>query len=304
MKRVLPLLAALLLIILWTDIQVSAQEGDWETLQDEAEQLYHSANYTRGLDVAKLALALAEKTHGSDHPDVARSLDILGWLYRAEGHERRRLGEQFAKPLAVYPARRMQGHNAQAEPLFKRALEIREKALDGEHADVATSLNSLAVLYLDHGQYTNDQGYYSKAKPLLKRALAIREKVLAPDHSDLAGSLNNLANVYLAEGDNADAAPLYARALAISEKVLGPDHPNVAINLNNLALALRDQGEYAEAEPLFARSIEIYEKAFGADHPDVGRGLENMAELYRRTSRNQEAKKLDARAATIRETIR
>lgn len=293
-----------MLFIVCTDVKVHAQGADWKALNDEAEQLYHSANYTRGVDAAKLALALAEKTHGPDHPDVASSLDILGWLYRAEGHERRRLGEQFAKPLAVYPARRMQGHNAQAEALFKRALAIREKALGADNPDVATSLNSLATLYSDHGQYTNDRGYYSKAKPLFKRALAIREKCLPPDHPDLAGSLNNLANVYLAEGDNADAAPLYARALAISEKALGPDHPNVAINLHNLALALRDQGKYAEAEPLFGRSIEIYEKAFGADHPDVGRGLESMAELYRRTSRNQEARKLDARAATIRGTIR
>ena len=39
------------------------------------------------------------------------------------------------------------GDYAKAEPLFKRALAIREKALGPEHPDVATSLNNLALLY-------------------------------------------------------------------------------------------------------------------------------------------------------------
>ena len=40
-----------------------------------------------------------------------------------------------------------------AEPLYKRALAIREKAHGPEHPDVATSLNNLASLYDNQGQY-------------------------------------------------------------------------------------------------------------------------------------------------------
>ena len=39
------------------------------------------------------------------------------------------------------------GEYTQAEPLFKRALVIREKALGPDHSDVAQSLNNLAALY-------------------------------------------------------------------------------------------------------------------------------------------------------------
>ena len=42
---------------------------------------------------------------------------------------------------------RAQGQYAKAEPLYQRALGIREKALGPEHPDVARSLNNLAVLY-------------------------------------------------------------------------------------------------------------------------------------------------------------
>ncbi len=40
-----------------------------------------------------------------------------------------------------------QGRYADAEPLYKRALAIREKALGPNHPDVASSLNNLAELY-------------------------------------------------------------------------------------------------------------------------------------------------------------
>ena len=55
---------------------------------------------------------------------------------------------------------------SQAEPLYKRALAIREKQLGPEHPDTATSLNNLAGLY-------HAQGKYEQAEPLYQRALAI-----------------------------------------------------------------------------------------------------------------------------------
>ena len=85
-----------------------------------------------------------------------------------------------------------QGRYADAEPLYKRSLAIREKALGPDHPDVATSLNNLAVLY-------QDQGRYADAEPLYKRSLAIQEKALGPDHPAVATSLNNLAALYQAK---------------------------------------------------------------------------------------------------------
>jgi Flp pilus assembly protein TadD len=40
----------------------------------------------------------------------------------------------------------IQGQYAQAEPLFRRSLAIREKVLGPNHPDVATSLENLALL--------------------------------------------------------------------------------------------------------------------------------------------------------------
>jgi tetratricopeptide (TPR) repeat protein len=165
-----------------------------------------------------------------------------------------------------------EGDYAAAEPLYRRALAIDEKALGSDHPDVAIDLNNLAELLRDKGDYAD-------AELLYRRALAIDEKALGPDHPEVATNLINLAELLRAKGDYADAEPLYRRALAIDEKALGPDHPDVAIDLNNLAELLQDNGDYADAEPLYRRALAIAEKAMGPDHPSVAIKLNNLASL-------------------------
>jgi tetratricopeptide (TPR) repeat protein len=225
---------------------------------------------------------------------------------------------------------------AEAEPLFARALAIREKAPRAEHPDVATSLNNLALLYYNQGKYAeaeplfaralaivekalgaehpyvatslnnlaalyNNQGKYAEAEPLYRRALAIVEKASGAEHQYVAHSLNNLAEIYRNQGKYAEAESLYERALAIYEKALGAEHPSVATSLNNLALLYYNQGKYAEAEPLFAQALDIYEKAVGAEHPDLANSLSNLAALYHNQGKNAEAEPLYRRALTILE---
>ena len=55
------------------------------------------------------------------------------------------------------------GRYAEAEPLFRRGLEIREKQLGEDHPDVATSLNNLADLYQGHGRYAEAEPLYRAA---------------------------------------------------------------------------------------------------------------------------------------------
>jgi len=186
------------------------------------------------------------------------------------------------------------GQYPAAEPLYTRALAIREKALGPDHPDVATSLNNLAGLYFKQGQY-------AAAEPLYKRSLAILEKALGQDHPNEAGSLHNLAVLYHVQGQYAAAEPLYTRSLAISEKALGKDHPNVAMSLNGLAALYDAQGQYAAAEPLYTRSLAIREKAHGPDHPDVATSLNNLAVLYRAQGQYAAAEPLLTRSLAIRE---
>jgi CHAT domain-containing protein/Tfp pilus assembly protein PilF len=186
------------------------------------------------------------------------------------------------------------GRYSEAEPLYKRALAIREKVLGPDHPDVATSLNNLAALY-----YIEER--YADVELLYERSLAIREKALGPDHPNVAISLSNLAELYRVQGRYADAEPLHKRSLAIMEKRLGPDHPDVAISLNNLAALYKAQGRYADAEPLHKRSLAILEKRLGPDHPNVAILLTNLAALYKAQGRYADAEPLYRRSLAIQE---
>ncbi|SRR6266487_3621770 len=165
---------------------------------------------------------------------------------------------------------RARGADAQAEPLLKRALMIREQTLGPQHPDTAQGLNNLAELY-------RAQGAYAQAEPLLKRALAICEQVLGPQHPDTAACLDNLGKLYLDQGAYAHAEPLLKRALAISEQVRGPQHLGTATCLHNLAMLYFLQGAsrghdiflYRQAESLMKRGLEIYERVLGPEHPQT-----------------------------------
>ncbi len=205
-----------------------------------------------------------------NHPDTATSVNNLASFYEDVGNY------------------------AQAEPLYQRALSIREKALGPDHPDTAQSLNNLADLY---GMISD----YAKEEPLLRRALSIREKILGPNHPDTASSLNNLAVLYVRMGDYVKAEPRFQRALSINEKILGPNHPGTATSVNNLASLYEDMGNYAKAEPLFQRGLSMNEKALGPDHPDTARSLNNLATLYMLTGDYTKAESLYQRALSINE---
>jgi tetratricopeptide (TPR) repeat protein len=186
------------------------------------------------------------------------------------------------------------GNYPAAEPLYRRALAIREKTLGPEHPDVATTLNNLAGLL-------DAKGDYPAAEPLYQRALAIREKAFGPDNPDVAFSLDDMAELLADKGDSTAAEPLYQRALAIREKTLGPDHPDVATTLNNLGVLSKIKGDYAAAEPLYRRALAIREKALGPEHPDVATSLNNLAGLLDAKGDYTAAELLYRRALAIRE---
>ena len=217
----------------------------------------------------KRALAVTEKALGPDHPNVAGALTSLATLY----------GDR--------------GQHAQAEPLLKRALAIRE-ALSPDDPNVASSLDNLAGLY-------RMQGQFAQAELLLKRALAISEKALGPDHRNVAHSLNRLAELYFAQGQHAQAEPLQKRSLQFLERTLGPDHPEVATSLNVLGGICQALGQHAEAELLFKRALAIREKALGSDHPDVANSLNSLGGFHLARGQYAEAEPPFERALAMRE---
>jgi CHAT domain-containing protein/Tfp pilus assembly protein PilF len=232
--------------------------------------LGNAGKYSEAIPLAEAMLANLEK--GPPTRDLAGAMNNLAQLYGDVGRD------------------------AEAEPLFKRALAIMEKTVGLDSVDIAPELNNLAALY-------QRQQRYAEAEPLFKRALALSEKQLPAGHPDIGRALNNLATNYERQDLHADSEPLFRRALAIYEKAAGPESPAVATLLSNLGQVVKAEGRYADAEPMIKRSLAIHEKVQGQNHPDVARSLNNLADLYQRQNRFADAEPLFKRALAIRETV-
>ncbi len=244
-------LAGLLCLVLWPT-HASAHDKTWQSYMDAAVEAYVEGDYAEAGRQFEAAVKTAE-AFGSEDPRLATSLNGLAEAYRA------------------------QGRHAEAEPLHKRALAIRERALGSGHPDTIQSLNNLAGLY-------HAQGRTAEAEPLLKRVqdLEPRTTVAEPllggvqglepqpfgQSSELMEAYNSYNALYQ-QGRYSEAEPYAKEALRLGTEELGPNDPSVATFLNNLAELYRDQGRYAEAEPLQKRALAIQEKALGPDHLDV-----------------------------------
>ena len=124
--------------------QACTQPTNWGMHHTAGQKAYEQGRYAEAEKARLLALKEAEN-FGPEDPRLATSLNDLAVLYHA------------------------QGKYAEAEPLHKRALAIREKALGPEHSDVATSLENYAALL-------RKMNRDAEASKMEARAKAIREK--------------------------------------------------------------------------------------------------------------------------------
>ena len=145
-----------------------------------------------GRDVLPPRLAIREKIQ--NERDLAPTVYNLAVLYFDQG---------------AYPA---------AEPLFRRALALREKVLPRDHPDVAASLSGLAGS-------TPSSIRTSRLSRSSVAPCVILETAYGGDHPEVARCLTKLARVYSALGEFNRAEPLCRRALAIHEKTPAPRTP-------------------------------------------------------------------------------
>jgi tetratricopeptide (TPR) repeat protein len=210
------------------DQAIQAWGAKTTDVQEAGQAALYARNYPKASEAFAESLREREEKLAEDQKGVADSAYFLGQSLDGEGKYREsatayqrylqlRPDDSVvldALALSLYRA----GDYQTAEPLYRRALAIGEKALGPDHPYVAIYLDNLAVLL-------EVKGDYQAAEPLFRRALAIGEKALGPDHPYVATYLDSLAALLEVKGDYQAAEPLFRRALAIGEKALGPDHP-------------------------------------------------------------------------------
>ena len=229
----------------------------------EAEKLY------------RRSLAVRENVLGPDHPDVAANLNNLAKVLMELGKD-----EQIGRSEARARARTGGGVGAstEIEAMFRRALQIQDRALGRDHPSTALTLNN-------YGGMLALRGDYAQAEQMQRAALGTMEKVFGEDHPDTAAVLTSLSLSLDRQGKIQQAESSYQRAVVISRRTGNPR--NLLINASNLGYSLAKRGRYREALPYYKEAVEtvdfLYSQTRGYSEETRATFLQQFSAIYRET---------------------
>jgi len=257
--------------------QVNDELSDQPSLQSDLllviSDVYESLGlYKEGLELAEKAYSLKQSILNSPHPDIAKSLNSIGWLHHQTG--------DYEKSDSVLTA----------------ALTMRKNLFGNRHLDVARSLNDLAVL-------KQTVGDYSATDSLLQQAISIRKSFLGNQHESVAVALSNYAALKWRMGEINAADSLMKESLAVFQATVGNDDPRVPIVMTNLAVILLQKDDVEEAEYLYREALDIRLKLFGEEHPDVAYSYAHLGNLLRAKEKFDESEILLLKALNLRKSL-
>jgi CHAT domain-containing protein/TolA-binding protein len=187
----------------------------------------------------------------------------------------------------------LRGQYAEAEPVYRQALDLYLQRLGGEHPAAARCLHALAVIYQMLGQHEEAQRFYA-------RAIDIFTHSLGPAHPQIARTRVERSRLYLEAGD-AGAAAREAEVAVSALQSLGEDEDYD----RGLALAALGFAEAKtnpdDAERAFERGLALIAKTRGESSSDLPPGLTELGRLYAAQNRLEDADRVLMRAVVIRE---
>ena len=150
------------------------------------------------------AVAVAERLHGQDHPELCTPLYVLGSVRLA------------------------QDENDGALEACQRAVAIAKKAPASTDPPLPRLLEQLAAIFERRGET-------AEVERLYRATLAGYDRMRAADPLEVALLENRLALLLSRSGRRDEAAPFFRHAIELREKACGPAHAQVAELLYNYA---------------------------------------------------------------------
>ncbi len=265
--------------------------------------------YTEAERLHEKAIRDAEQLFGSSTPPVARLLNDLGVCQRHAGRldaaeiTHRQALEIFqqrsAKPLEIAWSLHNLGVDlhelsklTDAEPLLRKALQLRQENLPPTHPLLAASLRQLAKLL-------RREEKFDEAEPLMRGALEIYRHRLDPAHPELASALNDMAMIVKRNGHASDALPLVREALEIQINRFGLAHREVASTRLNLSFLLDELDRIEESEAEARQAMDVMRTTFGPRHQEFAFALHNVAVVHGRRGNDAAAEPLLREAKSI-----
>jgi serine/threonine-protein kinase len=233
------------------DRLATRQPGAWR------ERLRVLASLVRVLDLQRKnsesealclqTLELQRARLGPDHPDVVRTLSLLGQVQRRLQHPR------------------------QAVDTLEQARTLAERVLGPEHPETLDVMRSLGAARWDRGDSAGSLELFTTTVERARRGLG-------PDHPATLDHVRNLAVVLKRLGRPGDAEPLYRDLIERCRRTLGEEHPSTVRAITYLGELLWATGRRREAVATLREVVAIGTRQ--ARRPDAdATALNDFADL-------------------------
>lgn len=288
---------------IWSDAREIAERGLGPDHVAVAELLNRlgmaeasAGNLPQARALREQALRVGERWLAPCHPQSAILVNDLAASFEAEGQytEARRLYRKASATLddctsavGVSPepdtrattafneanvATRM-GDWAEAERLYRTAVDLWSLALGADHPFVARGLEGLADV-------ASSQGQYDDSRRLYEQVLGMRKRTLGPTHPQVAWTLASLADVASKAGEPAAALQLANEAVAVFDRSGAGDEPDrLAQALELRGLLQANAGHVNEGRASLEKALSERARMFGPTHPLVASTQVSLAEV-------------------------
>ncbi|WP_417731252.1 CHAT domain-containing tetratricopeptide repeat protein [Rosistilla oblonga] len=225
--------------------------------------------------------------------DARLLLDELKLWQRLSDLQRMQLersGELQQQQMALYQA----GEFDKSVSVAQQAIQIEKGIVGANHPQIAESLDTLAVMYLNQGKLANAETLYAES-------MGIRKKVFGERHPEYARSLTNQAGLHLSKGEPANSIPLFQQVLEIYKKTVGVTDPSYIETLDNLAKAHSAMAQNTIAGQYYQQALAAAEEHVDKQNPLYGRILNNVATHYSAVGDFDRALKLHQQSLELQE---
>jgi tetratricopeptide (TPR) repeat protein/CHAT domain-containing protein len=244
--------------------------------------LHQQGKFREAIEPTRQVVSTRKDLFGEAHPQYASALSWLALQYS-------RLGE-----------------SGQAEPLYRRILQIQQRGLGEAHPETKLARQNLAITLEQLAAKSEAGEDFTATRKYREEALAQRTQLHGAGHWRTTDA--RLALAYLGllerldsegrrrlreadaenqrggqlfhEGKYAQAVKLVQSAAETRKMLLGVQHVRYADALLALGELYREERDYARALPLLEQARDIRTRTLGEQHPLSATPLRALADLY------------------------
>lgn len=239
-------------------------------------------------------IRMGSRLNELEHPEHMAKL--VKHLLSVTALDSLRMDKRYADLLLVLGEHLwMLGQIDQSKDCFERARYIYEDVC-GDHADTATCLNNLGIVYYAAGDIRT-------ASSLLQTALAMRKTIFVEDHPDIAESLNNLALMLQNQEKYKESQVYYEEAFKIHLTVFGLEHQRTALSISNIGYILYVQGQLSEAKSYYIQSLDIFERILPPKHVRIAEAQTFLGQVMLELNELEQARDVLNVALEIRANV-